>query len=308
MDSHDDLYFRESVFAWLRAESITRELFSRHDLTTFEWNGKLQRLVGTQTGIWRVKDVSDAAISILTAFVPQGASRPYEDAVGADGLLRYKWRGTNPNTADNVWLRNAMVRRLPLVWFIGVDYAPSSKTQLFMPQYPVWLVDEEPDSQQFVVAVGEQQSLPERAGAEVIEITKKYNERITRSRVHQPIFRQAVLQAYERRCAVCRLPFTELLDAAHIKADSTGGAAVVTNGLALCKIHHGAFDRHIMGIDPDYRIHVRESVLQTFDGPTLQHSIKEMHGEKLRQLPSARAKRPDRNLLAERFAEFSNAS
>jgi hypothetical protein len=49
-------------------------------------------------------------------------------------------------------------------------------------------------------------------------------------------------------------------------------------------------------------------VLQTFDGPTLQHSIKEMHGEMLRQLPSSRSKRPDRNLLEERFSTFRAAS
>ncbi len=82
----------------------------------------------------------------------------------------------------------------------------------------------------------------------------------------------------------------------------------VTNGLALCKIHHGAFDANIIGISPDYVVHVRESVLQTFDGPTLQHSIKEMDGERLRQLPRARAELPDRELLAERFESFKAAS
>ena len=308
MEQQVDLFFRESVFAWLRAESITRELFTRDDLSRFMWAGKTTRLVGTQTGIWRVKEVSDAAISILTAFVPDGAARPYEDTWGSDELLRYKWRGTNALTADNVWLRNAMQRQLPLVWFIGVGYSTGTKTQVFMPQFPVWIVDEEPRSHQFVVAVDEQRALPADSSAEIIEITKRYNDRVARSRLHQPLFRQVVLQAYERRCSVCRLPFAELLDAAHIRSDADGGAAVITNGLALCKIHHGAFDRNIIGIDPNYRVHVKESVLQTFDGPTLQHSIKEMHGEMLRQLPSSRSKRPDRNLLEERFSTFRAAS
>lgn len=87
-----------------------------------------------------------------------------------------------------------------------------------------------------------------------------------------------------------------------------GGAARVSNGLSLCKIHHGAFDANIIGISPDYVVHVRESVLATFDGPTLQHSIKEMNGEHLRQLPAARGERPDRDLLAERFEGFQAAS
>jgi putative restriction endonuclease len=55
--------------------------------------------------------------------------------------------------------------------------------------------------------------------------------------------------------------------------------------MSLCKIHHGAYDADIIGISPDYTIRVRESVLATFDGPTLQHSIKEMDGEALRQIP-----------------------
>jgi len=309
MPSHvDDLAFRESVFAWLRTRLLTAEAFSRNDLSAFPFAGRTHRLVGTQTGIWRVREHSDAAISILTAFSPDEARRPYDDSVGADGLLRYKWRGTNPNLADNVWLRTAMERQLPLVWFIGVGHQPGTHTQLFRPEFPVWLIGEEPQQQQFIVAVeAGQRTIPAGADADVIDITKRYNERIVMARHHQPLFRSAVMLAYERRCAVCRLPFPELLDAAHIQADSTGGAARVSNGLSLCKIHHAAFDSNIIGISPDYVVHVKESVLETFDGPTLQHSIKEMHRERLRQIPASRSSRPDRDLLAERFEAFAKA-
>ena len=243
---------------------------------------------------------------ILTAYVPDGGRRPYEDNVGDDGLLRYKYRGTDPNCADNVWLRTAMQRHLPLVWFIGIGYAPGTKTQLFRPQFPVWLVAEEPHEHQFVVAVDrEQQVIPDGTAPRVAEMARRYNLRLVESRHEQPVFRAAVLHAYQRRCAVCRLPFAELLDAAHIRAHADGGAATVSNGLSLCKIHHGAFDSNLIGISPDYVVHVKESVLATFDGPTLQHSIKEMHGERLRQLPESRASRPDRDLLEERFAAFA---
>ncbi len=173
----------------------------------------------------------------------------------------------------------------------------------------MWLVAEEPDQHQFVVAVEEgQRTLPLQGPADVIEIARRYNERIVKVRHHQPQFRATVLHAYERRCAICRLPFAELLDAAHIRSDADGGAAIVTNGLALCKIHHGAFDAKIIGISPDYTVHVNEEVLQTVDGPTLQHAIKGVHGQKLGQLPQAKSKRPDRNLLAERFEQFRDAS
>lgn len=288
---------------------LRTDAFTRADLAAANVAGKDVRLVGPMTGIWRVASASDAAISITTAYVPEGRRRPYDDNVGDDGLLRYKWRGTNPSTADNVWLRRAMERHLPLVWFIGIGYAPGTTRQLFRPEFPVWLVAEEPEQQQFVVAVEEgQRVIPAGASADVIDITRRYNERTVLVRHHQPLFRSAVLLAYERRCAVCRLPFAELLDAAHIRPDAHGGAARVSNGLALCKIHHGAFDTQLIGISPDYVVHVRESVLDTFDGPTLQHALKEMDGERLRQLPRSRPELPDRELLAERFERFRQAS
>lgn len=302
------MVLRESAFAWLRAQMLTTEALSRDQLAAFPFQGTTYRLTGTMTGIWRIKEWSDAAISILTAYSPDESSRPYADEVGSDGLLRYKWRGDDPQLADNVWLRRAMERQLPLIWFIGIGYAPGTKTQVFRPEFPVHLVAEEPDQQQFVVAVAGQQISPRRDDAEVVDITRRYNERITRTRVHQPLFRSAVLVAYQRRCAVCRLPFAELLDAAHIKSDAEGGAARVSNGLALCKIHHGAFDTDLIGISPDYIVHVRESVLQTTDGPTLQHAIKATAGQHLAQLPTSRTERPDRDLLAERFEHFKNAS
>lgn len=288
---------------------LTAEGLSREQLSEFEISGKRHRLVGTQTGIWRVKEHSPAAISILTAYSPNETRRPYDDSVGEDGMLRYKWRGSDRMLADNVWLRTAMERQLPLVWFIGIGHIPGTKTQVFRPEFPVWLVDEEPHLQQFVVSVdASQRAVPAGANDTVIEFARSYNERIVKQRHHQPRFRSAVIYAYERKCAVCRLPFAELLDAAHIKPDSEGGSAKVANGLALCKIHHGAFDSNIIGISPDYVVHVRHSVLETFDGPTLQHAIKEMHGERLRQLPAARGEKPDRDLLAERFEAFSQAS
>lgn len=305
----DDLAFRESAFAWLRARMITQDLFTRDDMACFPFNGSQWRLIGPYTGIWKVTALSDAAISISTAFVPNLNNRPYADEVGDDGLLRYKWRGEDPLQADNVALRRSMQRGMPLIWLVGQRYVPGTKQQLYFPQFPVTIVAEEPEHHQFVVKVdAEQVSASPDVDPGSLEITRRYNERVAKVRLHQPLFRAAVLDAYERRCAVCGLPFPELLDAAHIKPDSQGGAPAVPNGLALCKIHHGAFDANIIGISPNYEIRVRESVLETFDGPTLQYAIKGMDRERLRKVPSARNEQPDRELLAERFEVFEAAS
>jgi len=59
----------------------------------------------------------------------------------------------------------------------------------------------------------------------------------------------------------------DLLDAAHIIGDSEStGEPVVTNGLSLCKIHHAAFDRFIIGIRPDFTVEVHPKVLKESDG------------------------------------------
>jgi putative restriction endonuclease len=241
--------------------------------------------------------------------VPDGRKRPYEDGEGPDGLQRYKWRGTDPNQSDNRALRRAMERHLPMLWLVGIGYVPGTETQLFDARFPVFLIGEEQSEHQFAVALEEDQKiLPSTEPVAVQEIVKRYNERIVKARYHQPLFRARVIHAYEERCAVCRLPFTELLEAAHIRPDSQGGSAKISNGMSLCKIHHGAYDADIIGISPDYKIHVKESVLATFDGPTLQYSIKEMDGEDLRQIPTETSSKPDRELLAERYEKFMRAS
>jgi putative restriction endonuclease len=309
LNDQEEHVFREAAFAWIRAQQLHTPFFTRDDLSKFEFDDQTHRLIGPYTGIWKVSSLSDSAIAISTAYVPDGGKRPYEDNVGSDGLQRYKWRGTDPNQSDNRALRRAMERHLPLLWLVGIGYVPGTTQQLFDARFPVFLIGEEPSQHQFVVALEEgQEVIPSDEPPAVQEIVKRYNERIVKTRYHQPLFRARVIHAYRERCAVCRLPFTELLEAAHIRPDSQGGSAKISNGMSLCKIHHGAYDSDIIGISPDYKIQVKESVLETFDGPTLQHAIKEMDGQSLKQVPTENVNKPDRDLLAERFEKFLKAS
>jgi putative restriction endonuclease len=62
-----------------------------------------------------------------------------------------------------------------------------------------------------------------------------------------------------------------LLDAAHIVADAQ---PVIAHGIALSKINHVAFDNHVIGIDPDGRVHVSERLLMLHDGLLLEQSLK----------------------------------
>jgi putative restriction endonuclease len=71
-------------------------------------------------------------------------------------------------------------------------------------------------------------------------------------------FQGDVLKAYGHRCAVCGSAL-RLVDAAHVvpvsHPDSTDD---IDNGLALCRIHHGAYDTSLLGILQDYRVAINE--------------------------------------------------
>jgi len=113
-----------------------------------------------------------------------------------------------------------------------------------------------------------------------------------------------MLRAYREHCAICRLRHQELLEAAHIVADThLEGEPLVSNGLALCKLHHAAFDAHIVGVRPDYVVEVRVDVLEEIDGPMLKHGLQGFHGLPL-LVPSKSGQQPDRGFLEERYAIF----
>lgn len=230
-----DRELRLAAMGWLTErtqdglESITSEA-----LEDFTFRGEPIRLKDRQAGIWKPRQL-DSALSVFTAYPKKAGVRPYEDGTGPDGLLRYKWRGDDPEHFQNRALREAMRREQPLIWFFGVG------SGIYLPIYPLYIVDEEQRNQQFVLAPDELRGIA-AVGSKVEERMRRYVVREVRQRLHQPVFRATVMRAYETSCAVCSLRHTQLLDAAHIVPDShEGGVASVTNGLTLCKIHHAAF-------------------------------------------------------------------
>ncbi|MBA3260853.1 MAG: HNH endonuclease [Gemmatimonadales bacterium] len=133
---------------------------------------------------------------------------------------------------------------------------------------------------------------------------KAYATRVVKQRLHQERFRYLVLSAYRGQCAMCRLRHTPLLDAAHILPDrDERGNPEIPNGMALCRIHHGAYDVGILGVDPDYKVHLRADVLEEHDGPMLRHGLQELHGVGI-QTPRRAEHLPNRGYLAERFKQF----
>jgi putative restriction endonuclease len=298
-----DRQVRSAAFAWLRDQvSVHGPVLPRDLLAAgFELRGVRVPLVGPQ-GIFKPQ-LADMPLSITTS----PASR-YNDHFGPAGL-RYAYRGTNPQHHENVGLRRAMQGRVPLVYFHGL--VPNR----YLAQWPVFVVADDPARLTFTVAVDDAESLStapswqsNTADPTVLDggedARRRYVTALFRRRLHQEVFRERVLRAYREQCALCRLRHVELLDAAHISGDTEpDGEPVVPNGLALCKLHHAAFDGHFLSIRPDYVVEVKRQILDEEDGPMLLHGLKEMHGHRI-VVPTERRLRPDPKRLARRFELF----
>src|SRR5688572_12300342 len=59
-------------------------------------------------------------LTFTTVPVIEGKPRPYEDETDENGLIRYRYRGTDPNHRDNVGLRTCMNRKIPLIYLYGL--------------------------------------------------------------------------------------------------------------------------------------------------------------------------------------------
>lgn len=268
---------------------------SRAELGEFKYAGVALRVIDSQGGIWNpgnswpITDPLRATISINTT-----TSGKYSDQEVSNGLWRYDYQAGS-TAGKNTKMRKAMELQLPLLWFV------QQENGRYLP-YRVFIVEDFPDKG--FCFISPDLSLTRALRSESL-IERRYAERTIKQRLHQPAFRARVISAYETRCSICQIRHGSLLDAAHITADGDETSSTsVTNGLSLCKIHHAAYDTHILGIDAEYRVHIRTDILDEVDGPMLQHGIKEMDNRAL-WLPRRHEERPDRERLSRRFLTFT---
>ena len=297
-DREHDERIRAAAFGWLASQVSGGDGTLPWSLIRdgFDYAGNRVPLVSVQ-GIFKPR-ILTLPLSIRTS--PNG---PYDDAMGDDKLLRYEYRKDGPHHPDNVGLREAMRRSLPLVYFHGL--VPGR----YMTIWPVYVVGDAMDRLEFAVscenaAFVEPVFSLQDEGEAFGELKREYAATEVQRRIHQGAFRERVLLAYGRKCAFCSLRHTELLDAAHITADSDPlGEPVVSNGMSLCRLHHAAFDRLLLGVHPNYVIHVRRDILEEIDGPMLRHGLQGLEGQRI-SVPSRRMERPDEGRLATRYEEF----
>ncbi|MGI8624298.1 MAG: HNH endonuclease [Solirubrobacteraceae bacterium] len=278
----------------------------------FTWRGRRVSLGSFYSGIFRPKEMtSRAALCLVTAPPKQDRPAPYEDEFD-ETTGRFAYRFRDPQGAslpalraaerDNQAMVAAFTQGEPLIYFRGIAAAQYAVVA------PVFItsLDETARLVRFEVALPVADTTP--AGMVSDADTRAYATREAVFRLHQHRFRGAVLRAYGSWCAVCTLREASLLQAAHIIDDrDPGGHATVVNGIALCAIHHLAYDRNLMGIDPTGVVHIAQRLLEEVDGPMLRTGLQGFHGAAMLQ-PRRQDEQPDPARLEVRFEQFSRSA
>jgi putative restriction endonuclease len=255
-------------------------------------------------GIHRPKEMrGPAALTVTTAARVRGKTPAYEDELDTENRsIVYHYRAGPIDQPDNRALRAAYETQVPLIYFHGVT--PGQ----YMVVQPVFATADDPVARVVLLEVGLPYEDMQGQGMVSTPDLREYALREVRLRLHQQRFRHDVLRAYRQRCTICALREPALVQAAHIVEDpDPAGIAAVVNGLALCAIHHLAYDRNLLGIDPDGVVHIAQRLLQEHDGPMLREGLQGFHGAPI-QLPRRAADRPDPSRLATRFERFARVS
>jgi putative restriction endonuclease len=265
----------------------------------FQYGGQRISFGSFQKGIHRSRaQRGPAALTLTTSF-----NDPYADAFDQAGaLFTYAYRSGSIDQADNRAIRAAFDLQTPLVYFRAL--APGQ----YLVVAPMFVTKDDAAARVVVLEPGLPVQDMQPGGLVSGPDVRAYATRDARHRLHQQRFKLDVMRAYRHRCAICTLRERELVQAAHIVPDvEPEGIAAVVNGLALCAIHHLAFDRNLLGIDPMGVVHIADRLLREIDGPMLKTGLQGFHGASI-ALPWRADDRPDPARLEARFERFRRAA
>lgn len=299
----DDHALRIAAFREVRRlADVNGDLTSRDLRAGFQFDNVRIPLINPQRGIFKPAQMR-FLLSIRTVYPRPGARVWYDDQrhvhrqiYEGDEAVDYAFMGQDADAAENRWLREAMENAVPFIYFLGI--APG----IYRALIPSFVIGWEPASLKARIAFRAEEEAD--LGAPQTAVERRYALRQVKQRLHQASFREAVITAYRGRCALSGLRESVLLAAAHIIEDKNEqlGQPVVQNGIPLAKTHHAAFDAHLIGIDPDFKIHISKRILEQRDGLTLE-ALKRLDSNRI-YLPARGKDLPDRDRLAARFEEF----
>lgn len=121
-----------------------------------------------------------------------------------------------------------------------------------------------------------------------------------KSRVNQNFFRSVVLTSYQNKCCITGLPFTEMLNASHIKpwANDATNRLNPHNGLCLNVLHHSAFDNGFITVTPDFTIKISQRIKKYLDYKSVEDCFLCYENQKITL--------PNRFMPEKSFLEYHN--
>jgi len=270
----------------------------------FKYAGDNVQLENQVIGIFKPRQMEKGALSIKTTMPRGGGINIYNDQVNDDGFYHYSLQRGDPYGGNNKYLWQSLEFNQPFIYFHAV--APA----IYKALWPCFIVNIEPEKRFALVSLG------------ITEVTKKtepnyklpgefesrYLVRESKARLHQSSFREAVLQAYNWRCAITGLAVTKLIEAAHIIPDQEiGEKQFLKNGIALSRIHHRAYDSDLIGIDADFKVHIGTELSSSPGNRFMESSFLRFDGQLL-NLPSNIDAIPHKDYLARRFEKYELAN
>lgn len=150
-----------------------------------------------------------------------------------------------------------------------------------------------------------EQSFPQTLHQDILDAVGLGDDLVVATRRRRdPNFRNAVLVAYQYRCAMCGLDLrvgtlTIGLEAAHIKWHQARGPDSVDNGIAFCSLHHKLFDFGAFTVADDHRVLVSE---QVNGSPAVDDVLLKHHG-RVMTLPRRQEELPKPEFLSWHLSE-----
>jgi putative restriction endonuclease len=129
----------------------------------------------------------------FTLSITTSPESPYEDSY-EEGLLIYRYRGTDPEHKDNVGLREVYKRKLPIIYFKGIV------PEKYMAIWPVFIIGDNPVDLSFRMVVDDLAVInKEKELSSAISDSdfgrRAYITATVKVRMHQRSFRERVLDA-----------------------------------------------------------------------------------------------------------------
>jgi putative restriction endonuclease len=271
-------------------------------------------VLGTETvlmankarGIFKPRQMTRGLMSIKTTEPRAGRERRYNDLEIGSEFYQYALQVGDVYGGGNRHLWEAKEDQSPFVYFHAV--APG----IYKAIWPCYVLAIHLEKQQCDIIVGPRTSIDHGQTSAVIYALpsapeRAYAIRESRIRLFQATFRENVLLCYKKQCAISQLKVPQLLDAAHITPDSDEDSTTeVSNGIALSKLHHRAFDAHFIGISPDRLVEVGPKLRSQASSYFLDSFMK-CHGSKI-FVPSIKEAQADQDRLARRYEKFKRAN